>query len=36
MEDKGIEKLNEMIIEFNQTVDYIQKIITYEGDDINE
>lgn len=36
MEDIGIEKLNEMIVEFNQTVDYIQKIITYEGDDINE
>lgn len=36
MENKGKEKLNEMIMEFNQTVDYIKKIITYEGADDNE
>lgn len=36
MEDKGIEKLNDMITEFNQTVEYIRNVIDYKGGDTSE
>lgn len=36
IEPSGLEKLEEMILEFNQTVEYIRKVIDYKGDDSNE
>ena len=36
IEDKGKEKLEEMITEFNQTVNYIKKVLNYKGDGDNE